>query len=149
MVKTPPANAGDLGWEDPLEEKNDNPFQSSCLKHFRDKRSLAGYSPWGCRELGTTEHHTQCYAVHIFLNLYKVVACARRGKEQWLQSTQRREWRESLLCTGCQELEGGRPGGANVGGLEMSQKEWGCFSAPATCRVDFRSNCRVRYRVYL
>ena len=69
MVKNPPANTGDLGWEDPLKEKNDNPFQSSCLKNFMDKRSLAGYSPWGCKELGMTEHHTQCYIVHTFPSL--------------------------------------------------------------------------------
>ena len=40
VVKTPPANAGDiktwvqsLGWEDPLEEENGNPLQYSCLEN--------------------------------------------------------------------------------------------------------------------
>ena len=40
VVKTPPANAGDiktwvqsLGREDPLEEENGNPLQYSCLEN--------------------------------------------------------------------------------------------------------------------
>ena len=38
---------------------NGNPFQFSCLKNPTDRRSLVGYSPWGCKELDTTEHtHT-------------------------------------------------------------------------------------------
>ena len=55
VVKNLPANAGDLGWEDTLEEQDDNPFQSSCLKIFMGKRSLVGYSPWGCKELDMTQ----------------------------------------------------------------------------------------------
>ena len=30
-----------------------NPFQYSCLENFM--QSLAGYSPWGCKEFDTTE----------------------------------------------------------------------------------------------
>ena len=30
-------------------EGNDNPLQYSCLRNPMDKRSLAGYSPWGCK----------------------------------------------------------------------------------------------------
>ena len=33
---------------------NDNPFQDSCLESH-GWRSLADYSPWGCKELDTTE----------------------------------------------------------------------------------------------
>ena len=29
---------------------NGNPFQYSCLENPMDKRSLVGYSPWGCKE---------------------------------------------------------------------------------------------------
>ena len=43
-----------LGWEDPLESIG-NPLQYSCLKNPRGQRSLAGYSPWGCKESDTTE----------------------------------------------------------------------------------------------
>ena len=49
-------NAGDLGWEDPLEEHG-NPPQHSCLENPHGQWSLAGYiySPWGCKELDTAE----------------------------------------------------------------------------------------------
>ena len=48
-------NAGDLGWEDPLEEGMANPVQYSCLENPHGQRSLAGYSSWGCKESDTTE----------------------------------------------------------------------------------------------
>ena len=32
-----------------------NPLQYSCLKNPHGQRSLAGYSPWSCKELDTTE----------------------------------------------------------------------------------------------
>ena len=34
-----------------------NPLQYSCLGNPHGLRSLAGYSPWGCKEPDTTEHH--------------------------------------------------------------------------------------------
>ena len=42
-----------LGQEDPLEKGMSNPFQYSCLEKSMD-RCLAGYSPWGPKELGLT-----------------------------------------------------------------------------------------------
>ena len=36
-------------------ERNGNPLQCSCLENPHGQRSLAGYSPRGCRELNTTE----------------------------------------------------------------------------------------------
>ena len=43
-----------LGWEDPLEKGMAT--QSSILAwRIPWKRSLAGYSPWGCKESDTTE----------------------------------------------------------------------------------------------
>ena len=42
---------GSLGWEDPLEE--DLIFLPG---ESHEQRSLAGYSPWGHKELYTTEH---------------------------------------------------------------------------------------------
>jgi len=32
-----------------------NPLQHSCLENPHGWKSLAGYSPWGCKESGTTE----------------------------------------------------------------------------------------------
>ena len=47
-----------LGWEDPLEEGMAT--HSSILPgKFHGQRSLAGYSPWGLKELDTAEHKTQ------------------------------------------------------------------------------------------
>ena len=37
------------------EERNGNPAQYSCLKNPHGWRSLAGYSPMGCKELDMTE----------------------------------------------------------------------------------------------
>ena len=47
-------NMGDLGWEDPLEKgmaTHSMFFSAEC----HGQRSLAGYSPWGHKELDTTE----------------------------------------------------------------------------------------------
>ena len=36
-------------------EGNGNPLQYSCLENPVDRKSLTGYSPWGCKESDTTE----------------------------------------------------------------------------------------------
>ena len=52
-------NSGDLGsipgLGRSLGEGNGNPLQYSCLENPHGQRRLAGYSPWGCKELDTTE----------------------------------------------------------------------------------------------
>ena len=62
MVKNLPAKAGDAGDSGLIPGLgmfpgggNSNPLQYSCLKNSMDKRSLAGYNPWGCKESDTTE----------------------------------------------------------------------------------------------
>ena len=57
MVKNPPANAGDTGDVDSIPglgrspgRGNGSPLQYSC-QEFHGQRSLAGYSPWGLKEL--------------------------------------------------------------------------------------------------
>ena len=32
--------------------ENDYPLQNSCLGNPMDRRSLEGYSPWGCKRVG-------------------------------------------------------------------------------------------------
>ena len=58
-VKNPPAVwetwVQSLGWEDPLEEGMATHSGVSCLENPHGLRSLAGYSPWGRKELDTTE----------------------------------------------------------------------------------------------
>ena len=52
-------NAGDSGSIPGLGRSprggHGNPLQYSCLEYPRGQRSMAGYSPWGCKESGTTE----------------------------------------------------------------------------------------------
>jgi len=52
-------NAGDLGSIPGLGrspgEGHGNPLQFSCLEKPHGQRSLVGYSPWGHKELDTTE----------------------------------------------------------------------------------------------
>ena len=51
-----------LGWEDSPGGGHGKAFQYSCLENPHGQRSLEGYSPWGCKELGTTEQlstHTE------------------------------------------------------------------------------------------
>ena len=58
MVKNPPAMGETLvqflGWEVTL-EKGMATLQYSCLENPHGQRSLAGYSPWGHKELDMTE----------------------------------------------------------------------------------------------
>ena len=51
-----------VGQEDPLEEEM-APHSSILAWKSHGQRSLAGYSPWGCKQSDTTEHqhHYQVY----------------------------------------------------------------------------------------
>ena len=60
IVKNPPAMWGEtwirsLGWEDPLVVGMATHFSILCLENPHGQRSLTGYSPWGHKELNTTE----------------------------------------------------------------------------------------------
>ena len=60
VKKNLPANVGDVGLIPGLGgspgEGNGYPLQYSCLENSMDgQRSLAGYSPWGHKELNTTK----------------------------------------------------------------------------------------------
>ena len=76
MVKNLSANAGvarDAGSFPVLGrspgEGNGNPLQNSCLGNPKDRRSLVGYSPWGCKELDMTEYiHTHTFS---YMFIYK------------------------------------------------------------------------------
>ena len=58
-------NAGDLGSIPGLGRfpggGHGNPLQYSCLKNPYGQRSLAGYSPWGCKELDMTDRLTSAH----------------------------------------------------------------------------------------
>ena len=58
MIKNLPAmqktQVRSLGWEDPL-EKGMATHSSVLAGESHGQRSLVGYSPWSCKESGTTE----------------------------------------------------------------------------------------------
>ena len=60
--KEPAWNVGDLGLIPKLGRspggRHGNPLQYFCLENPHGQRSLLGYSPWGCTELGVTEQST-------------------------------------------------------------------------------------------
>ena len=62
VVKNPPANAGDLRDAGSIPGSgrfpgggHGHPLQYSCLENPHGQRSLLTYSPWGHKELDTTE----------------------------------------------------------------------------------------------
>ena len=59
VVKNPPANARDVGLIPGLGRcpgvGNGNPLQYSCLENSLDRGSWGGSSPWGHKEMDTTE----------------------------------------------------------------------------------------------
>ena len=59
VVENLSTNAGDIGLipgsGGPPGEGNGNPLQHSCLENPHGQRSLAGYSPWGHKQLDPTE----------------------------------------------------------------------------------------------
>ena len=96
MVKNLPANAEAVGDEGSIPGSgrspgggHGNPFQYSCLENPHGQRSLAGYSPRGCKELEkaeATEHvHTH----------------TRGGYEHWLRVKQLWVCVLALLLTSC------------------------------------------------
>ena len=56
-----------LGQQDPLEKKL-QPIPVFLRGEFYGQRSLAGYSPWGCKESDMTERLTACI---LKLKVYK------------------------------------------------------------------------------
>ena len=55
MQGTPETRVRSLGWEDPLEEEMQHTPVFLPGK-FHGQRNLVGYSPWGCKEHGSTWH---------------------------------------------------------------------------------------------
>ena len=65
-------NVGDIGLIPELGRSpgggHGNPLQYSCLENPRGQRSLAGCSPWGCKESDTTEWlrmHDYHHGIHV------------------------------------------------------------------------------------
>ena len=67
IVKESACNAGDLSSIPGLGRSpgrgHGNPLQYSCLENPHGQRSLAGYSPWGCKEADMTERLSTAHEV--------------------------------------------------------------------------------------
>ena len=65
VVKNLPANAGEardagsIPWSGRSPGVGSDTQSGIVAWRIPCKRSLMGYSPWGCKESDTTEHHTQ------------------------------------------------------------------------------------------
>ena len=66
-----------------------NPLQYSCVENPHEQRSLAGYSPWSCKELDMTELSRHTYAfiqqaplIHSFI-LPFLRTCPVPRRRQW------------------------------------------------------------------
>ena len=70
-----------IGLERSSEEGNGNRLPYFLPGHSHGQRSLAGYSPWACKESDTTEH-TQTMPWHIYFIKMKIYTeCIRQNAE--------------------------------------------------------------------
>ena len=81
MVKNPLAvqetGVPSLSQEDPL-EKEMATHSSTLAWRIPWERSLVGYSPWGCKELDTTErlHSLMFFSIMLYYRILTIVPCA-------------------------------------------------------------------------
>ena len=80
MVKNLPANPGgirDLGLTPGLGRApgggHGNPLQYPCRENPHGQRSLAGYSPWGCKESDMNEATEQAHALASCLHYFHLI----------------------------------------------------------------------------
>ena len=77
-------NAGDLGSISGLgrsaEGGHGNPLQYSCLENPHGQRTLAGYSPWGHKELDMTEQLSTAHTLKRSESLMWNVRCRMEGQ---------------------------------------------------------------------
>ena len=69
--KNPPANAGNArlqfdSWVENI-SRSRKPTPVFLPRKSYEQRSLAGYSPWGCKESDTAEHHNGIIMLHVFM----------------------------------------------------------------------------------
>ena len=76
MVKDLPASTGDVRGVGSISGsgrspggRNGSPLQDPCLENPHGQRSLAGYNPWGCKELDTTERLSTVQHTPVTANL--------------------------------------------------------------------------------
>ena len=75
VVKNLPADAADardLGLIPGLGKSLEKEMTTHSWKKSHWQRSLAGYSPWGCKDLDTTEHLSVAAGHNIMKQIYSV-----------------------------------------------------------------------------
>ena len=87
MVKNPPANEGDLGVGKIPYRKKGLPTPVFLPGKSHGQRSLASYSPWGCKESEATEHACTLILsgpaiVHLYIQFLNA-----KGKELSLETS--------------------------------------------------------------
>ena len=87
--KASTCSAGDMGlipgWRRSPGEGSGNPLQYFCLEIPRDRRSLAGYSPWGYKESDTTENNNNKTCLN--LSYHKLSICIKYNTCFFFKST--------------------------------------------------------------
>ena len=96
-------------------EANSNPLQYSCLENPKEQRSLVGWSPWGCKELDTTEQlaHSDQLSKPLpgtwyweGFRRYVTTSCEKECQSQGMEPPRSRGWRstqESHVQHSCPE----------------------------------------------
>ena len=117
-VKESDCNVVDLGLNPGLGRSlgggNGNPLQNSCLENLHGQRSLVGYSPWGPKELDTTERlspvqHIMVFKTKCFLHRKrkKILDLSYLGSGSPRGLGSREGWgRENTLNPGVQHVAG-------------------------------------------
>ena len=90
---------------------NGNPLQHSCLENSMDRVSLAGYSPWGCKEMDKTEQQRACTHTHTHTHTHTPLTFQASMQycslQHWTFTTRHiHSWASFLLCPSCFILSG-------------------------------------------
>ena len=62
-------------------EGNGTPLQYCCPEKSHGQRNLAGYSPWGRKDLDTTERLTLSHYAHVSIKMHSIPRESRKGRE--------------------------------------------------------------------
>ena len=141
-IKESACDAGDQGLIPGLGsssgEGNGNALLYCCLENSMD-RSLAGYSPWGRKELGMTEWLTHIHIFFLFTHLYiwlQRVLVAAYGS-----SSLTRDWTWVPLHWVCGVLATQPSGKSPQLGFVLPWTTPHCLSTAASCQLERKTSC--------
>ena len=114
-----------LGWDNPLEKGMVTP-PVFLPGEFHGQRSLAGYSPWGCKELDTTEVTTPVFFPGESHGQRSLAGYSSWGRKQSVM-TAAAELLQSCLIL-CDPIDGSPPGSPVLGIFQARILEWGAIA---------------------